>query len=120
MLIKPKQLYSRSNRNTHLNKIIQFPLSRILIAIGFILPTVICFNLFYKNLEPRWITYIGDLGAVVIILLYCCSYALYAKIIERRSALEISSKDIIQETSIGFLISTVLVLLTRLNKYYKC
>ncbi len=82
MLVKPQQLFSNSNRNTLLNKILQFPISRIVIALAFIIPTIICFNLLYKNLDPRWTTYIGDVGVVVIVLLYIISYSLYVKYIE--------------------------------------
>ena len=80
MPITPQQLYSNGNRDTLFNKIVQFPLIRILIALGFIIPVIICFNLLFRNLDPRWTTYIGDIGAVVIIVLYCLSYAYYVKL----------------------------------------
>ncbi|MFC1550065.1 lysostaphin resistance A-like protein [Candidatus Neomarinimicrobiota bacterium] len=112
MPITPQQLYSNGNRDTLFNKIVQFPLIRILIALGFIIPVIICFNLLFRNLDPRWTTYIGDIGAVVIIVLYCLSYAYYVKLIEKRTVLELSREGIVKETGIGFLISAVLVILT--------
>jgi membrane protease YdiL (CAAX protease family) len=119
MLVKPQQLYSNGNRNTLVNKILQFPISRIAIALAFIIPTIICFNLLYKNLDPRWTSYIGDVGSIVIVLLYIISYSLYVKYIEKRSAIELSKQGMIQETGVGFIISAILVVLTTLLIFFK-
>ena len=119
MKIAPSQLFSKGDRGNKRNNFLQFPLIRIFLALIFILPAIISFNYLYKNIEPRWTTFLGDVGAIIIIMLYYLCYTMYLKFVEKRPNFELSLQNFFNETGLGFIVGTVLVFLTTLFIFFR-
>jgi membrane protease YdiL (CAAX protease family) len=113
MHIEPRQLFSNSEAESGLNRIVQFPLVRIILAVLFLAPAILVFNLLYGRVLPgasRWSSYPGDAGAVMVILLAYAGYLLYTRGIEKRPAYELSRRQSIRETGTGFGLGAGLVI----------
>lgn len=96
-----------------MGRIIQFPLSRIVVAIVFLLPVAILHNVFLElvlvNFEEPLYSHILNIETIVNFGLFLLLYRLYIKYVERREAYEISGNKAIGETWIGFLIGGGLI-----------
>ena len=94
-------------------RIIQFPLSRILISIAFLVPISLLQMAFAKNvrlgLEGSARSLSINLEAVIGFTLFLLSYALYTRLVEKRKATEISAKGAVIETGYGLLIGGALM-----------
>lgn len=121
------QLFTQSHPKSVTGRVIQFPITRIIIAVLFILP----YLLFHNNvIADSLAAYIGPLRSlflntdvVLSLAILLLIYSLYVKWIEKRKAFEISPKVSLMEFGVGFLISFALVgfmvLLMALLGYYR-
>jgi membrane protease YdiL (CAAX protease family) len=113
MHIRSEQLFSVVIPKSKLGKLVQFPLVRLLIAPLFFLPFSIPHNTFVapilEKLQPPLYSYMVNLDAVVSFIVFLLLYRLYARLIERRKAWEISGEKVFGELGLGFLISFLLV-----------
>jgi membrane protease YdiL (CAAX protease family) len=113
MKTPPSELYSKAIPMSRVGKIIQFPLIRIVIAMGFLIPVFLLNKGLIKGINPllsennlilaRYI----EAGVSFALLLW--AFILYAKYIEKRKTREILVKGWLSEISIGFLVSLILV-----------
>jgi len=121
------QLFTQSHPKSIPGRIIQFPITRMIIAVLFVLP----YLLFHNNvIAGSLAAYSGPLRSlflntdiVLSLAILLLVYSLYVKWIEKRKAFEISPKGSLMEFGIGFLISFALVgfmvLLMALLGYYR-
>ncbi len=127
MPIKSEQLFTRVHPQSVLGKIIQFPITRILIAALFIAPYLLFHNTVIADLiaSSSGLTHslLVNADAVVSVVIFILLYSLYVRLIEQRKAHEISREKSILELGWGLLISFVLVgfmvLLMSLLGYYR-
>jgi len=127
MNIKSEQLFTNVHASKTIGKIIQFPISRMLISVLFIIPFLIFHNKIIgdfiastKQPYHSLVSYIDTIISIIVILLF---YRLYVKYIERRKSYEITLNDNFKEFCMGFIISLGLVgsmvLLMFVLGYYK-
>lgn len=115
MPVSPQNLISRADNSNRLQRILQFPLIRIVIAMVFLGPSVIVFNLVFGRLietEVRWTSWPGDLAAIFVVGLTIWGYRLYSRLVERRPAFEVQSSGCVVETAPDFSMSSVFVIVT--------
>lgn len=115
--VKPQNLFSRDDGPGRLKMAVQFPLVRMVIALLALGPAVIAFNVVYGrfiDVQSRWTSWPGDIGAVMIVGLTLCCYRLYVKLVEKRPAFEVQRLGSGVETGIGFALGALLVVLTML------
>ena len=104
MIIEVRQLLSQAPKETQFNRVMQFPLVRIVLALAALVPGVVVFNLLYgRMLErgSRWSSYAGDVGAVIVAALVYICYRYYAKWVEKRPAWELSGRQAVREAGFG-------------------
>jgi len=111
--VKYDMLFTQAKPQSLIGKIIQFPISRILIIAAFVAPYLLIHNTILMDAilttaEPALsaLRYADVVISIVIILFL---YSLYTKHIEKRNAHEISLKSGFQELGTGFLIALCLV-----------
>ena len=118
--------FSRVRPTSALGKIVQFPLSRILISIAFLVPISLLQMAFAENirsgLDGSVRSLVINLEATVGFTLFLLSYILYVRLIERRKPFEVSVKGALTESAYGLLIGGALmgilvVLLSTLGYY---
>ena len=116
MYLSSDQLFSNAVPESRFQKIVQFPLIRVIVAVLFLLPFLLLSNLFAAQIleklsEPYFtlIKYARDLISFITVL-FC--YSLYTKFIEKRNAFEISFNGFLTESGIGLLISFSIALIT--------
>ncbi len=104
----PKQLFTTVKPTTVLGKIIQFPLTRFVLVLAFLTPV----NLGQMSLSELltdasdWMKLLLALAASILMYV---AYCLYARLIERRKAWEMSLHGVAAEFGRGFGIGTVLM-----------
>ncbi|KAB2867160.1 MAG: CPBP family intramembrane metalloprotease [Bacteroidales bacterium] len=117
-LIKVNQLFTNRVSESSLGKLLQFPLSRILIALLFIAPVIAFHNAFsfivLDNIDGHLQSILHYSETAISIILIFLAYNLYVKKIEKRTAFEINTKKWYTEFSYGVLIGGGLVILTTL------
>lgn len=115
MHVRSEQLFSAALSSGTAGRIIQFPLTRILIVVVFLLPVMLLHNAMVGQLLERlptsYFAPLLDLEFVVNFLLFVVAYRLYTKHVERREALEFSSLGAGREFLLGYAISAGVVLL---------
>lgn len=108
----PTELYSKVSPMSRLGKIVQFPLIRILIAFGFLIPVFILSKLFNTGINPRLsensLVFVRYIEAAVSFILLLLAFILYAKYVEKRKALEVFSGGWLGKTGTGFLASSII------------
>ncbi|MDH4222614.1 MAG: CPBP family intramembrane metalloprotease [candidate division Zixibacteria bacterium] len=114
--IKSQQLFTNVHPENLSGKIIQFPLTRIIIMVLFFMPISVINNLLYEYvLEPSlsgiYFSVVHYAATVISFIVFLIAYRLYTRYIERRKAYEISGKGSLVEFGIGSLISLGMVLL---------
>lgn len=113
MFVKADQLFSQVNAETWYAKIFQFPLTRIIIALLFLLPIGILGSLvgpsLYRHFDEPFFTIIRYSRDIVFLILFILMYGLYTRVIEKRDALELSTPKLFKEFGIGSLISFAVV-----------
>ena len=105
MRVKSEQLFTHVVPAGVAGKIVQFPLVRVVIAFMFFLPLtllVFFFDYVHDAVSGEWlltlVEYIkSTVGFAVMILLW----RLYCRVIERRTALEFSTKGLLKELGLG-------------------
>jgi hypothetical protein len=109
----PQELYSQASPETRAGKTIQHPLIRILVAISFLIPVLILSKGMKAGLFPILsediLIVARYLDAMLFFLLFLAAFWLYAKRVEKRKALEISSRGCLSETGVGFLAAGIIV-----------
>ncbi|MFZ5979869.1 MAG: CPBP family intramembrane glutamic endopeptidase [Candidatus Zixiibacteriota bacterium] len=121
------RLFTQVHPVTKIGKIIQFPATRILIALIFLLPATMIHNFLYdyfiENLEKPLYYFAHNAERIFNFLLFYFSYRLYVKYIERRPAYEISVKGALPEfgngTVIGGSLISVAVAAMAIPGYYQ-
>lgn len=124
---KYQNLFTNVTPQTRLEKIVQFPITRIILVILFIAPVSLINNLVAINviesLPQPYSSILNNILTVLYFFLFLYAYSLYAKYIEKRTAYEISKKNSLKELSSGFTIGfglvVLIVVLLVLLKYYK-
>lgn len=123
---KCENLFTKSRPKTLGGRIIQFPLTRIVLSLLFIAPISVINNLLAINiietLPQPYSTILQNITSVIYFFLFLYAYRLYTKYIEKREAYEISRDNSLKEIGFGFLISSLMVaviviLLTILSFY---
>lgn len=113
MKTHPSELYSKAVPMSSVGKIFQFPLSRIVIAIGFLIPVFLLNKGLSKGINPllseNGLILARYIEAGVSFALLLWAFILYTKYIEKRKTREILVKGWLGEIGIGFLISLCLV-----------
>jgi len=127
MPIHYSQLFTAVKPVTKIGKFIQFPVTRIFIAIIFLVPASMFHNLLYdffiQHIDKPLYYYVLNVERVVNFFLFLFSYRLYVKYIERRPAHEISTSGVLPEFGIGVAVGGVLISVMVLSMavlgYYK-
>jgi uncharacterized protein len=114
MKIFAADLFTKASPMSRAGKIFQFPLTRILIAICFMIPVFLLSKGFDKTgllqtLSGNSLALARYIQVIVFFALFLLAFILYTKYIEKRKALEIFGRKWALETGSGFLVSFVLV-----------
>jgi membrane protease YdiL (CAAX protease family) len=113
MKTPPSELYSKAIPTTRVGKIIQFPLCRIVIAIGFLIPVFLLNKGLSEGINPllseNSLILARYIEAAVSFALLLWAFILYTKYIEKRKTREILVKGWLGEIGTGFLVSLILV-----------
>ena len=124
---KSDELFTKVFPQERIGKIIQFPITRIFIAILFLVPVSLLANLIglelIKSLGDPYYIILRYLRDIIFFSLFLIAYRLYTNNIEKRKALEFNTKSLIPEFGVGFLISMsivcLMVVLMMLFGYYR-
>jgi len=115
MIIDYQSLFTRVEPQKAIGKIIQFPFTRIIIAILFLIPAATLHNFLYdyfiSDLDKPLYYIILNSERIINFILFIISYRLFIKYIERRPAVELSSQKVLPELGGGLAIGGGLVLL---------
>ena len=126
MQIRSEQLFTTVRPQTKLGKILQFPLSRILIVLAFITPVIVLHNVILELVLDRFrkplYSYLLDIETILIFACLLLMYRLYITVVERRQPVEISAHLCLKEIDTGILIGggiivTMTALLSLLGYY---
>ena len=105
--VRFQDLLSKVEPGSRLQRVLQFPLSRIVLAVLFLAPALIVrgmsHNLGRQYLSEGTFSWIADGWLIVSTLLLIGSYYLYTRIIERRPAREFSTFKAFPEFGVGLL-----------------
>lgn len=105
--VRFQDLLSKVQLDSRLQRVIQFPLSRIVLAVLFLAPALIVRNMGHylgrQYLPEATFSWIADGWLIVSALLLIGSYHLYTRIIERRPAREFSTLKAVPEFGVGLL-----------------
>lgn len=113
--IQYAQLFTKAESKTIVSKIIRYPITRIFIAIIFLVPGIMLHSFIYET----FITGITNttLGIILkyteitfICILLFFSYKLFTRLIEKRFALEVSTRQLFKEIVIGLLLGGGLII----------
>ena len=124
---KCEKLFTKAKPQTRGGKIVQFPLTRIILAVLFLVPVSGINNLVAAYVtEPLPDTYyfiFNSILTIICFLLYLYAYRLYTRYIEKREAYEISWGNSLKEFGSGSLIGLgmviVLIGLFAVLKFYR-
>ena len=109
----PTELYSKALPMSRAGKIIQFPLIRIVITIGFLIPVFLLNKGLSQGINPllseNSLVFARYIEAAMSFALLLWAFILYTKYIEKRKAQEILGAGWFGEIGIGFLVSLILV-----------
>ena len=121
------ELFTKVIPTKRIGKFIQFPITRIFIAILFLAPVSILANLIglelLKSLAEPYYTLLRYLRDIILFILFLVAYRSYTNYVENRKALELNTKSFIPEIGLGFFISIgvvcFMVILLMLLGYYR-
>lgn len=112
-MVTADMLFTQAKPQTIKGKILQFPVTRILVVALFIAPYLILYNTVIMDLIRRTSdplqSILRILDRTVSIIIILLIYGLYTRFVERRKAHEISTNKSVQETGAGLLISLLLI-----------
>lgn len=113
MRINPGDQFTRVLPQTITGSIVQFPLTRLLIAALFMVPVLALDKVFkltvLSPLSGNILIIFKYIEAIIFFALLVIAYRFYVKLVERRTAPELSFSDWLREFSLGFLVSMALV-----------
>jgi membrane protease YdiL (CAAX protease family) len=114
MKIKPGDQFSGVLPQTAKGRIVQFPLIRLLIAALIMVPVLALDKVFkltvLSSFSGNILIILKYIEAIIFFVLFVTAYRLYVKLVERRTALELSFSSWLSEFGTGFLISIGLVI----------
>lgn len=124
---KSEELFTKVFPQKRIGKFIQFPITRIFIAVLFLLPVSVLANLvgleLIKSLEEPYYTLLRYLRDMIFFILFLVAYRSYTHYIENRKILEFNTKSFMPEIGLGFFISIgvvcFMVILMMLLGYYR-
>jgi len=127
MNLLPEQFFTNGRKETIPQKILQFPITRIILAILFIAPAIFFMGFFTETLQG--IVKRDSLNSLIIVagqlttfIALICLSVLYIRFIEKRKALEYSLKKSVPEwingVAIGFMLMGSVALVNYLLGYY--
>lgn len=119
--ILPSSQFTQAQTDNLFKKIMQFPLSRIMIAIIFLTPARLV------SMLLRELDFLGPLqkpiSAIIGVFVLISLYSLYTKFIEKRKATEFSTQGMIRETGYGLAVGAgimaLIVFLMFVGGYYR-
>ena len=120
-------LFTKVIPQKRIGKIIQFPITRIFVAILFLSPVSILANLsgleIIKSLEEPYYSLLRYLRDIILFILFLLAYRSYTHYIENRKAIEFNTRSFIPEIGLGFFISMgvvcFMIILMMLLGYYR-
>ncbi len=113
MIVRCEQLFSKAHPKSTMEKILQFPLVRILVVALFFLPYLLVRNNFLADIVAsssgalHFVFVVGDAALSLFIMFFL--YRLYVKWVEKREAVEIARSKSPTELASGFFVSFGLV-----------
>lgn len=119
-------LFTHAFPEKRTGKFIQFPITRIFIAVLFLVPVILLSHIigteFFKSLGEPYYTFLRYLRDIIFFVLLLIAYKSYTKYVEKRKALELNPKHLWFEFGSGFVISMgvvcfMVVLMTLLGYY---
>jgi len=124
---KSDELFTKVFPQNQIGKFIQFPITRLFIALLFLLPVSFLANLvgleLIKSLGEPYYTLLRYLRGIIFFVLFLIAYRSYTNYVEKRKALEFNTKSLIPEFGLGFIMSMsivcFMVALMMLLGYYK-
>lgn len=112
---KPGDHFTRVLPQSATGRIIQFPLARLLIAVLFMVPVLALDKVFkltvLSPLSGNILIIFKYFEAIICFTLFIIAYRFYVRLVEKRTAQEISFSKWLSEFGLGFLISMGLVVL---------
>lgn len=112
MRIAPDQIQSRMHPVTVAGKILDFPLSRLVVCILFFVPYLALHNIVIAELIPSaepWKFILTQIDRSISAVVFFLIYYYYVKWVERRPALEISPQGSFPEFILGTFLSFVII-----------
>ena len=128
MQLLPQHLFTKAEQSFTAQKILQFPLTRIFLAILFVVPATIFMSFFTENLHgvekrDELSVWIVGAGQLISFLAFISLSVLYIFLIERRKAWEYGWKgsvvEILKGIGLGFLLISIVALVNFALGYYK-
>jgi len=112
--IASQELFTGCVPATTFSKIVQFPITRIIIAVLFLAPVLALDKVFKKavlsSLDGNALIIMKYVEAAIFFTLFIIAYKLYVKYIEKRRAIELSGPGWFKESGLGFLTSGGLII----------
>ena len=124
---KGYDLFTKKKPKSLFGKVLQFPITRIIIVLIFFVPifklhSVVAENIIQPSAEPIK-TILFFLDTAISFVLIIAVYMLYTKWVENRKAIEIIGKNILKEFGLGFILSMglvgIIVIIISALGYYK-
>jgi len=104
--VRSSQLLPNANPQTAIGRILLFPLTRIIIAVLFLLPATLFHILFEKSILPHipenFKTISTGAESIIGLALFILLYCLYTRLIEKRPARELGRRHLFKELVPGF------------------
>jgi membrane protease YdiL (CAAX protease family) len=114
MQIRSEQLFTTVRPQNKFGKILQFPLSRILIVPAFLAPVIVFHNVILELVLDRFekplYTYLLNIETIIIFAALILMYRLYVKVVERRRPVEVGANSCLREIDTGILIGGGIIL----------
>ncbi|UCG63208.1 MAG: CPBP family intramembrane metalloprotease [Candidatus Zixiibacteriota bacterium] len=114
-MTNPNDLFSRARAVGAWRRFVDFPVARIVVAVLFLIPAILLHNLIFNTakgtLDENTFNWFRDVEWIVSVALIFISYRIYTRVVEKRSAGELSSRGAIKETGTGLALGAGLVIL---------
>jgi len=115
VFVRSQDLLSKANPTSRRQRILQFPLSRLVLAVLFLIPAAVFRNMAHhfgrQYLSDSTFDWMADGFLVLSSLLLIASYQLYTRVIERRPAHEFSTTQAAPEFGIGVLVGALPIII---------
>jgi membrane protease YdiL (CAAX protease family) len=112
-MITPEQLWTKAEPTGVMGRVIQWPLARSVVAVLFLAAVVMVHNVYtifgLEKIPDPYFSYVLDIETVLLVAVLLYVYSRYARLVEKRPALEISGDRSVPEALGGFAIGGGLV-----------